>query len=128
MVDDPGRGRLLLDRAKLHDDIRLLGMAIRKRWQISDAAKGAILERLESVIRYSDDDEIAIKAIAQVRAMEQQNQKDEHAKIDEFRNRVLAIAERCGIDINLLGFSQEAAGGSEAGNTIDSTATTRREG
>jgi len=128
MSDSLGRGRLLLDRAKLHDDIRLLGMAIRKRWQVSDEVKDAILERLENVIKFSDDDEVAIKAIAQVRAMEQQNQKDEHAQIDEFRNRVLTIAQRCGIDVNLLGFSSEAGGGSETSNTIDSTATERREG
>lgn len=118
----------MIDQAKLHDDIRLVGMAIRKRWQVSDEIKDAILCRLEDVIRDSDDDELAIKAIAQVRAMEQQNQKDEHAQIDEFRNRVLTIAKRCGIDVNLLGFSSEAGGGSEAGNTIDSTATERREG
>ena len=126
MEDTTGRGRLLLDRSKLHDDLRLLGMAIRKRWQVSDDVKDAILERLENVIKFCPDDEIAIKAIAQVRAMEQQNQKDEHAQIDEFRNRVLTIAQRCGINVDLLGFSQEAAGGAEASNTIDSTATERR--
>jgi len=97
-----GKGRLFCDRAKLHDDIRLLGMAIRKRWQVSDEMKDAILQRLESVIKFSPDDEIAIKAIAQVRAMEQQNQKDEHKVVDveiqQQHARLDAVADELGVD------------------------------
>lgn len=114
----PGRGRLLIDGPKLHDDIRLLGRAVRKRWEVSDRIKTKILERLEDVI-VDGDDEIALKAIAQVRAMEGQNQKDQHAQLDEFTNRVLTIAQRCGINVDLLGVSQGAIGSAEDRDASD---------
>ena len=92
-----GWGRLLLDPAKQHDDIRMIGMAIKKRWDISDDFRTIIVDRLRAVIQFTDDDEIAIKAIAKVRALESQNQKDEHKDLDEFSNRVLELANRLGI-------------------------------
>lgn len=115
MADDLGRGRLLADGPKLHDDLRLLGRAMRERWPIDDDFKQQIIDRVRSIVAFNPDDEIALKAVAQVRGMEAQNQKDEHAQIDEYRTRILEIAKRCGIDVHLLGFSSEA-GGSSAGS------------
>lgn len=69
-----------MDRAKLHDDLRLLGKALKQRWEIPDDFRGVVISRLRDMIENSPDDEIVLKAIVQIRNMEAQNQKDEHSK------------------------------------------------
>jgi hypothetical protein len=102
-----GWGRLFLDRAKLHDDLRLLGVALTRRWDIGDEFKEVIIDRLQSIIIHSEDDEIALKAIGQVRQMEAQNQRDEHAHMNEFLQNAIELAKQCGIDVTVLGISQK---------------------
>jgi len=93
-----GMGRLLLDREKMHDDLRLLRMANKRRWDIDDDMRDVIISRLRNVVE-TGDDEIALKAIAEIRHMESQNQKDEHLEANEFRTRLLEYAARRGIAI-----------------------------
>jgi len=103
--ESSGRGRLLLDPAKWHDDLRLLRMANRQRWKIDDDFKDVAMSRLKTIVMEGDD-EIALKAIAEARHMESQNQKDEHKVIDvnvATRNDNLdAIATNLGIDLGTL--------------------------
>ena len=105
----------MIDPSKQHDDLRLLRMAVRKRWDIPEEFRRIAVQRLAEIVD-GGDDEIALKAIAEARHMEAQNQKDEHAKIDEFNQRLLGLAERCGIDIALLGFGSAADCGAEGGD------------
>ena len=107
---------LFLDPKKLHDDLRLLGVALRQRWDIPDDFRAVIMQRLRTVIETSLDDELAIKAIVQVRNMEAQNQKDEHKQIDEFSQRVISIANQLGIDVSALGIGQATDAGASAGS------------
>jgi hypothetical protein len=93
-----GMGRLFLDREKMHDDLRLLRMANKRRWDIDDDMREVIISRLRAVVETGNDD-IALKAIAEIRHMESQNQKDEHLEANEFRTRLLEYAARRGIAI-----------------------------
>lgn len=49
-------------------------------------------------------------------AAEKQNQEDEHLKLNDFRQRILSIAERCGIDESIIRVSQASEVGSSSGN------------
>ena len=113
-----GWGRLLVDRSKIHDDLRLLDMAVKQRWDIGDEFREEIIRRLKTIIVEGKDDELALKAISQARQMESQNQKDEHKKLDEFSQRVITLAGRLGIDLAAIGIgetSEDAASGGNAG-------------
>ena len=114
MSEASGMGRLFLDRAKLHDDLRLLGVALKRRWDISDDFRETIVERLRDIVA-NGDDEIALKAIVQARNMEAQNQKDEHKQLDEFSQRIITIANQLGIDLSAIGVSQQTGAGAGSG-------------
>jgi hypothetical protein len=105
VVSDAGRGRLFLDPAKQHDDLRLLRYAIKKRWEIPEEFRGVIVGRLREIVEHGDD-EIALKAIAEARQIEAQNQKDEHKIVDvSISNRhaeLDAIAADLGLDVGLI--------------------------
>lgn len=116
-----GWGRLLLDRQKTHDDLRLLDVAIKKRWEIGDDFRSEIVERLRAIVVTSEDDELAIKAIAQVRQLESQNQKDEHKDLDEFSNRILQLADRLGIATGDGGTIDAIEGGATRSDGVSST-------
>jgi HD-like signal output (HDOD) protein len=94
---------LFLDRAKLHDDIRLLGKALKQRWEIPEEFRQVIMSRLRDMIESSPDDEIVLKAIVQIRNMESQNQKDEHNKavaaLESLSNRIADMASRARVAI-----------------------------
>ena len=102
---DAGKGRLFLDPNKTNDDLRLLRMAVRKRWDISEDFRKIALARLAMIVSTGDDD-IALKAIAEVRQLESQNQKDEHKVLDvsiSARNDELdAIAADLGVEIGVI--------------------------
>lgn len=84
--------------SKFHDDCRLVTMAVKKRWPISEEVKNRLIDRLASIAVDSPEDETAIKAANVLRSMEQQNQKDEQTSaIQSDRNRFLEIAKRLGI-------------------------------
>ena len=106
--------RLLLDNKKQRDDLRLLHMAARKRWNIPDHVRQKIVERLTDIVD-GEDDELSIKAIAEFRHLESQNQKDEHKLIDvnaATRDAELsAIAADLGIDPSLIIDATIEAGG-----------------
>ena len=105
MDGNAGRGRLFLDPAKQHDDLRLLRRAIKKRWEIPAEFREIIVGRLREIIE-SDDDEIALKAIAEARHLEAQNQKDEHKLVDvRIHHKITELAEiagEIGVDLNLV--------------------------
>lgn len=98
---------MLLDREKFHDDLRLLHMAIRQRWEIDDDFKAIAMARLKAIVTEGDD-EIALKAIAEARHMESQNQKDEHKKLDEFSQLIIDVATREGVDLGAIGLGTQA--------------------
>ena len=100
-----GWGRLFLDPAKHHDDLRLWEKAIKQRWNIDAEFREIAVERLRKLVE-SDDDELSLKAIAQVRYLVAQNQKDEHKVLDvrvQIRHHQLpGIAEDLGIEISAI--------------------------
>lgn len=110
---DAGKGRLFLDPNKTHDDLRLLRMAVRKRWDISEEFRRVALERLAMIVS-TGDDEIALKAIAEVRQLENQNQKDEHKLVDVSistrHDQLDAIAADLGIDVGIIEAASRKAG------------------
>jgi hypothetical protein len=73
------------------------------------------MERLACILEAGDDD-IALKAIGELRQMEAQNQRDEHKyvelKIQQQHARLDAIATELGVDPRLIVDATEASGGS----------------
>jgi hypothetical protein len=108
---------MFLDSAKQHDDLRLLRRAIKKRWDIPEEFRSIIVGRLRDIIE-SGDDEIALKAIAEARQLETQNQKDEHKIVDvsiSTRHAELdAIAADLGIDVGLIEAVSRKAGSGDS--------------
>lgn len=113
-LPDAGRGSLLDDGAKLHDDCRLIMSAIKKRWPIPDEMKEALVNRIGKIITENPDDEVVIKVANVLRGMECSNQSDEHKVIDvriQQRNAELdAIAAELGIDPSLIVNAQGQGG------------------
>ncbi len=107
--------RILLDKAKQHDDLRLIRRAMKQRWEIPDRTRALIMDRLACILEAGADD-IALKAISELRHMEAQNQKDEHKyvelKIQQQHARLDAIATELGVDPRLIVDATEASGGS----------------
>lgn len=91
---------LFQDSSKFHDDLRLLGKALKQRWEIPEDFRQVIMSRLRDVIENSTDEEMVLKAIVQVRNMEGQNQKDEHNKavaaLESLSSRIADMASRAG--------------------------------
>lgn len=108
-----GRGRLFLDPAKQHDDLRLWRRAIRERWEIDDDFKLLAIQRLRSIVETGDDD-VALKAISETRQMVAQNQKDEHKVIDvrvtTRHDELSGIAADLGIEIGALENAERESG------------------
>jgi hypothetical protein len=96
---------LLLDPAKQHDDLRLIRRAMKQRWEIPDTTRKLILDRITAIVTDGTDD-LALKAIAEIRHMEAQNQKDEHKfaelKIQQHNTRMDDIAAELGIDPRIV--------------------------
>lgn len=65
------------------------------------------MARLKAIVTEGDD-EIALKAIAEARHMESQNQKDEHKKLDEFSQLIIDVATREGVDLGAIGLGTQA--------------------
>jgi hypothetical protein len=65
------------------------------------------------------DPEIALKAIAEVRHLESQNQKDEHKAVDVSlraeHDRLDAIARDLGLEVGLIEAAEGQSGGSVGG-------------
>jgi hypothetical protein len=125
VADGAGKGRLFLDPAKQHDDLRLLRRAIKKRWEIPEEFREVIVGRLRDIITEGDE-EIALKAIAEVRQLESQNQRDEHKLVDvslSTRNdRLDAIAADLGIDQGLIESIARETGVGDSGDATVGTA------
>lgn len=104
----------MLDNEKAHDDLRLLRRAIKKRWDIPEEFRGVIVGRLREIIE-GGDDEIALKAIAEARHLESQNQKDEHKLVDvRIHNKIAELAEiagEIGVDLDLVADAERSRGG-----------------
>jgi stalled ribosome rescue protein Dom34 len=96
---------LFIDPAKQHDDLRLLRRAIKKRWEIPAEFRDVVVGRLRDLIE-DGDPEIALKAIAEVRHLESQNQRDEHKVVDVSiaagNFELDAIASDLGIEVGVV--------------------------
>jgi hypothetical protein len=118
VTTDAGRGRLLADPAKQHDDLRLLRRAIKQRWEIPAEFRSVVVGRLRDLIMEGDP-EIALKAIAEVRHLESQNQKDEHKAVDVSlraeHDRLDEIARDLGIEVGLIEAAERQSGGGVGG-------------
>jgi hypothetical protein len=105
---------LFIDPAKQHDDLRLLRRAIKKRWEIPAEFRDVVVGRLRDLIEEGDP-EIALKAIAEVRHLESQNQRDDHKVVDVSiaagNFELDAIAADLGIEIGLVEAADRAATG-----------------
>ena len=88
---------------------------MKKQWNIPDEFKDIILERLTKIVSEGDDDEIALKAIAEVRHMNSQNQKDQHKVLDvslQFNHaRLSQVASELGIDESVIIEAHARSGG-----------------
>jgi len=94
-----GRGGLL-QSPRLRSDLRLVDLAIRKRWPISDEMKIELIEKLASIAELGTNEE-ALRAISILIAVEAQNQKDDH-RLGEARSddrRLDEIAKDLGLEI-----------------------------
>lgn len=122
---ESGWGRLFLDPAKQHDDLRLWRRAIRQRWDIDEDFKKVAITRLKRIIEDGEDDEIALKAIAETRHLMAQNQADEHKVVDVHisasHDRLPEIAADLGIEICHLEDAEREAGGGGSGSRSDDT-------
>ncbi len=108
----------MADPAKQHDDLRLLRRAIKQRWEIPAEFRSVVVGRLRDLIMEGDP-EIALKAIAEVRHLESQNQKDEHKAVDVSlraeHDRLDEIARDLGIEVGLIEAAERQSGGSVGG-------------
>ena len=111
---------MFLDPAKQHDDLRLWRRAIRQRWPISDDFKQVAINRLQAIVA-GQDDELALKAIAETRQMISQNQKDEHKVVDvgvaTRHDQLSEIATDLGITVGALTHADRA--GESSGSGVD---------
>jgi hypothetical protein len=97
-------------------ELVLMERAIKQRW-LTDDLKPVAMRRIAEILETSQDARAISRAAALVVAMEAQNQKDEHVKLDDIKQRIIAIAARCGIDPSVLGISQASGFGAESGNS-----------
>ena len=76
----------------------MLETAVRRRWAVNCEAAA------ETINRHLDDPDprVALRAAGIAALMESQNQKDEHKDLDEFSGRLLALADRLGVDVSAL--------------------------
>lgn len=92
-------------------DIRMIQKAMEQRWPIKPEYRSVLVQRLTRIIADPQSTPREVTAAAKgLIAAESQNQKDEHARIDEFNDRILALARRCGVSVDLLGLGQAAIG------------------
>lgn len=72
----------------LREDIRIVGMAVKRRWPVPDEVKERLPGILRSIAETSDSERERIAAARVIVAMEAQNQADDHvadknARLDE---------------------------------------------
>lgn len=102
-------------------DTRMMAKALEQRWPINENARKAIISRLLRIVADPQSSPREVTAASKaLMAAESQNQKDEHLQLDEFKQRILAIAERCGIDRTVLGIGQKASVRAISGDANDS--------
>lgn len=93
-------------------EARLIEMAIRKRWEISDEIKRDTIDTAAAILQTGEKDRDRLAAARILIAAEKQNQDDEHKQSDiqrdnARRSRLAAIAARLGISESLV-FDVEA--------------------
>ena len=104
-------------------DTRLDARALTQRWPIKTEYRDAIVKRLMRVIAdpHSSPREVTAASKA-LMAAEAQNQKDEHQRLDDFKQRIIGIAERCGIDAAVLRIGETASSGTAVSDGLDTGA------
>lgn len=73
-------------------EARLLGRAIRSRWNIPEAEKANVMDSLLHLATNGAEESTRIAAAKAIIAAEAQNQKDEHAQADALRRKLLELA------------------------------------
>ena len=73
-----GDSNLLQDSRHVREDMRLAGLAVRKRWPTEDRIKEAISAKVARVTLAADDERITLMGARVYVQMEGQNQADEH--------------------------------------------------
>ena len=92
-------------------EARLIGRAIRSRWPIPDNIKAGVIAELARIATTGEKEASRVAASRAIIAAEAQNQSDEQSEAEDFRRRVLEIAQRCGVRVDLLGVGEAAGGG-----------------
>jgi hypothetical protein len=72
---------------------KLDGMAVRKRWPVTDGARQKLVQRMESMLG-SSDERFVIAASKVMATIESQNQADEHLDRKEARTDEGKVNER----------------------------------
>lgn len=86
----------------------LLGMAVNRRWAVSDNDKKNVLTKLRKLMQ-DEDPRVSVRAVDLMVKLESQNQKDEHMNtgIDDLKERIVALAIERGFALP----AGESAGG-----------------
>ncbi len=101
-------------------DTRMMARALQQRWPIKPEYREAIVRRLVQVVANPNSSPREVTAAAKaLMAAEVQNQKDEHQRLDDFRQRIISIAERCGIDATVLRIGEAASSGAAGGDGLN---------
>ena len=96
-------------------EARLLGRAIRERWEVPPDQMRATVERACHLRDYAEKESTQIAAVNAIVAMVNQNQRDEHkfvdAQLQREHNRLDVVADELGIDPSLVeAVTREASG------------------
>lgn len=98
----------------IRSELKLIERAA--RWNVSDSNKSEIVEKVVGLITDADAKPRTVIAAARVvAAMEAQNQKDEHIKLQSDGNRFLAMLEYIRINGSIEGFEPQGAIGVDGG-------------
>ncbi len=107
-------------------DTRMMAKALEQRWPIKPEYREAIVRKLVQIIANPSSSPREVTAATRaLMAAESQNQEDEHKALSDFRQRIIDIAERCGINASVLrigeatSFGPTGGDGSNVGSRVD---------
>lgn len=101
----------------------MMARALEQRWPMTPEVRKAVVGRLIKVLTDPESKKREVIAASKaLMAAEAQNQKDEHQRLDDFKQRIIGIAERCGIDATVFRIGETSSSGAEGGDGLDSRA------
>ena len=80
-------------------EARLLGRAIRGRWNIPESVKSDTIATLHHIAENGTEESARIAACRAIIAAEAQNQRDEHSEANELKLRIIQIAHQLGVNL-----------------------------